>query len=404
MLIPAPPLPMVEAMRCFPRAVMLLFSLFASVLPARAVDDPGPISPAAPLESARSPADRPGLKERLLAFLPAPVSQGLDVDVWLWLSYVHNDQRSHSEYEDAQLSLSITKTFGKNVATTFEGNLLDASGYGRLELEQAFITVLASEKTRTLVTVGKFNAGFGVEARDFWNRTTGTTSPLFGAQPQDLVGVMVTQPLGGTGVTLRPFVSADFQGEFNFDQSPSAGMTVEYRPNRDFDFAITQWVGPGVVLYGGEELRMPYKGGVYGEDSPTGVIGNWQGPHLVAERGGTLYFLDAKAIWHPYNDLTLSAEYLMGTSRTHLGRWGWAGMMGLANYDLTDHWSLFGRVSYLDDNNWLITGAFHRLYEFSGGIGYRFNDRLEVRGEYRHDYSNKLGDADTVSIHLTAGF
>ena len=363
----------------------------------------GPITREAEAPASSAPVDQPGIKERLLTMLPAPVSDGLDIDGWIWLGYDRNNQHSSSHYEDAELSLAITKSFSKSVAATVQGNLIDATGYGRVQLEQFFVTAVAFEKPGTLVTIGIFNANFGIEARDFWDRTTGTTSPLFGAQPQDLVGLMVTQPIGDTGITLRPLVSADFQGEYDFNQSPAAALQAEYRPNRQFNFSVTNWVGPGIVPSGGHALQYAYNDNGYGENAAN-LIANWQGPNINADRGGTLYFLNANAVWRPRNDLTLSAEYVMGTTGTRLGRVGWAGFMGLVNYDLTDHWALFGRVTYLDDNDGLLTGSNQRVYETSGGVSYAFTDKLEMRGEYRHDSSNINGNADTVSIHLTAGF
>src|SRR5439155_12656340 len=114
-----------------------------------------------------------------------------------------------------------------------------ANGNNRADLEQGFVSMRLFDDAGTLLTIGKFNANFGVEPRDFWDRRTGTTSLLFSAQPQDLIGVMVTQPIGDTGLTLRPFVSADFQGGWNFDQTPSAGLMAEYKPNKDLSFAVT---------------------------------------------------------------------------------------------------------------------------------------------------------------------
>ncbi len=341
------------------------------------------------------------LKEELLSKLPPAVAEGLDVDAWLWMSYLHNDQSSDNNIYDLQLSLDVTKTFGRRVATSFEGNFIDANGERRVELEQGFISFLLSEKSQTLLTVGKFNANFGVEARDFWNRTNGTTSLLFAAQPQDLIGVMITQPIGNTGITLRPFITADFQGAYNFDQPPSFGMTVEYRPNNALTLAVTNWVGPGMVLYEGRPLRAPFKGGEYGSSD---VVENWQGPNLYAERGGTLYFMDAKAIWQPRPDLMLAAEYLVGSTSVSEASWGWWGAMALAHFDITDRLGVFARFSYLDDRDWLVSGEYQRLHEISGGVGYRINKYIEVRGEYRHDHGTVTGDSNSVSVHLAMGY
>jgi hypothetical protein len=375
----------------------ILLALLASNSIARAADtyaQPAGLTWAAP----------EAFKQQLIDSLPPAVNEGLDFNVWAWLGFLYSSDASSRNIIDGQLSLDITKTFGKNVAFTFEGNLIDANNAYRAELEQAFISILLSDQTHTILTFGKFNANIGLEARDFWNRSTGTTSPLFGAQPQDIVGLMITQPIEGTGFKLRPFLSADFQGQCYFEQSPSGGLIVEYAtPASELKIQVTNWVGPGYVLYGGQSIRHPYSEGSYGGGLGK-IISNWQGPNLTAERASTLYFLNANIVWQPQPDLSLSCEYILGTTHASTGQWGWEGLMGLVQYNLTDRWGLFGRASYLDDGNWLITGQFQHLYELSAGVSYHILDKLEIRGEYRHDHSTAWGAANSVSIHLTVGW
>lgn len=342
------------------------------------------------------------VKNRLLDGLPPMISAGLDVNLWGWFSYLHNDQAEYSNLYDVELSLDVTKSFGQRIAVSGEGNFIDANGQIRGELEQGYVSALVWENGGTILTLGKFNSNFGVEARDYWNRDTGTTSLLFGAEPQDLIGVMITQPIGKTKLTLRPFLSEDFQGTYDFNQSPAGGLEAEYKPCRAVDLAVTNWVGPGVVLGPGTHLESPYMSSGYG-DSATAIFGNWQGPNLVAKRGGTLYFLDAKAIVHASADLTLSVEYLLGTTDSTRRPYGWYGCMALANYDVTDRLHVFGRFSYLYDSDWLITGEFQHMYEASGGVGYQLYKDVELRGEYRHDFSNVTGSMDSFSIHLSFG-
>ena len=337
-------------------------------------------------------------KEDLLRLLPESVSKDLELDAWAWIGALH--QPDHDDYWDADLSLSVTKSFEQRVALTLQGDVLSANGDWRAELRQGFISALLSEENGTIFTLGKFNADFGVEPRDFWNRRTGTTSLLFGAQPQDLIGAMLTLPLGDSGIKIRPFISADFQGDYYFDQSPSVGLKVDFQPSSDLNFALTQWIGPGIALTGGEPWHSPYPLDSYGEN-PEAVISNWQGPHLLAERAGTLYFFDVKATWNAFPDLTLAAEFLLGTTNTDMGTFGWHGWLGLATYDLSDRAHLFGRFSYLDDPDWLITGFFQTRREVSCGFGYEILSDVEIRGEYRRDFSNIASDVDTLSIHLT---
>ena len=71
---------------------------------------------------------------------------------------------------------------------TTELSLFAADDHWRGELEEAFVSLLVSEDSQTILTLGKFHADIGVEPRDFWDRLTGTTSLLFAAEPQDLVG------------------------------------------------------------------------------------------------------------------------------------------------------------------------------------------------------------------------
>ena len=65
---------------------------------------------------------------------------------------------------------------------------------------------------------------FGVEPR-LLDRSTGNPS-FCCAQPQDLIGIMVTQPVGQTGVKLKAFVVNEFKGHADFNEPPSAGFTL----------------------------------------------------------------------------------------------------------------------------------------------------------------------------------
>lgn len=352
------------------------------------------------VDETESVVGSPSFKDKLIGLLPEPVSGGLEIETWGWFAYMRNNQDRDSETWDIELSLAITKTFDQRVTISAQGDFIDANGETRVELGQGYLSALLFEETQSILTVGKFNANFGVEGRDFWNRTTGTTSLLFGAQPQDIVGLMLTQPIGDSGWRLRPFLTADFQGGYDFDQPPAGGLVIEDRPNEDWRFALTNLVGPGFVLYGGRPLEEPYPRGAYGAD-PAAVISNWQGPNFVAERDGTLQFHEIKVEWQAQPDLKFSAECLLGITQASTGRWGWQGWMAQADYDVTDRLHLFGRFSYLDDADWLVTGNFMTAREASCGFGYELIDNVELRGEYRHDFNNISSDIDSLSIHLT---
>jgi Putative beta-barrel porin-2, OmpL-like. bbp2 len=183
----------------------------------------------------------------LSMLLPPSVAQNLDLDAWGWLSYAPAIPHNRENYWDLDLALGATQRLGDRLAATADIHFLDSNGSPRGQLQQAFVTAELSEKSGMLLTVGKFNSPFGVEPRNAWDRVGGTTSLLFGAEPQDLLGVMLTQPLGDTRITARPFVVTDFQGRSNLEGPPSPGLMLECRPTHDLTFALTNWIGPGVT-------------------------------------------------------------------------------------------------------------------------------------------------------------
>lgn len=362
--------------------------------------------------SCRAVADDGGQTDppRLESLLPPSVAKNVDVYAWGWLSALHSNQEGQHAYYDADLALGATARLGDRLAGTTDIHFWDANGKYRGFIEQAFVTSeLAGHDghATTLLTVGKFNANFGLEPRNAWDRIGGTTSLLFGAQPQDLVGAMVTQHVGST-ITLRPFVTSNFDGLSDFGSAPSGGLLVEYQPTRQLTFSVTNWVGTGLRRPESEEYGAgPAANEEDDEYSNAGSwypYGNWVGPWPVFEPGGTLYFIDGKVSWQARPDLVLGAEGLYARTGSSEGAEGWAGAMALANWDVTDRWRLFARWSFLNDGDGLVTGVAQRRHELSGGFGVRVLPGAELRVEYRHDFSSALPDLDAVSAHLTFAY
>jgi hypothetical protein len=342
--------------------------------------------------------------------LPASVAQTLDINLWGWFSWLHDSDRDESTYWDGDVALGVTQRLGDRVAVSADMHFIDDNNRMKGFLEQAFATAQPWESEQTLLTVGKFNADFGIEPRDAWNRLTGTTGLLFGAQPQDLVGIMLTQPLGQSAVTIKPFLSTNFDGKSAFYGPPAGGVMLTYDPRETLSIKLTNWVGPGVRAeqdpdaddyeydYGPEQDSD-------GENYSTADydIDNWQGPSLHSSPGGLLYFADANVQWLPRPDLTLAAEALVALNGRGAGDLAWGGFMLLANYDITDTWRAFARWSFLDDPQASVTGSSGRSHEVSGGLGYMIVRGMEIRAEYRHDFM-PVGNLDSVSVHWTFSF
>jgi hypothetical protein len=318
---------------------------------------------------------------------------GLDIGAWGWLSALHTSDDGGEVYWNGEASVNATKSFNGQLAVSAQGDFIDANNQIRGELEQGYGTVLLSDRLQTVLTVGKFNAGIGVEARDFWNRTDATTSLIFGALPQDLVGIMITQPLPGTDIKLRPFVAEGIEGTFDFGKAPSGGLMVQYQPSDQLNIGLTNWIGPGY-------MPANWSSSDYYEAPAL----NWVGPQILASPQGILYLLDANVTWNVATDLSLAAEFVYAANSASPHDIGWTGFLVQGNYTLTENWRLFARWSYLDDAVGLITSdpAVHN--ELSAGVAYSLNRHLEVRAEYRHDFSTDYGADDLYSIDLTFGF
>jgi hypothetical protein len=225
---------------------------------------------------------------------------GWDFGLWGWAYYSVNDQEEYDKTWGAELELDITKTFAKRLSLAADVEYINYDDHQRGNFEQLFASTLLSPDSGIVLTVGKFNAPFGAESRDYWDRYTATPSLAFISQPQDLRGVMLTTPLGNTDVTLRSFIVSGFSDESTIPSRPSFGMMAEYKPNSRIDLAITGWVGPGVLLpegsYGwGDDYDA--EAAEYSQMYQNLELANgWTGAEFETARKGALYFIDAYAI------------------------------------------------------------------------------------------------------------
>jgi hypothetical protein len=219
-------------------------------------------------------------------------------------------------------------------------------------------------------------------------------SLLFRAQPQDLTGVMLTHPLGKSGVILRPFVVLGFDDMARLNDSVASGMMIEYRPSDKFSIAATGWYGPGIAP--------PSDPSPWGSSIWT-LTNAWYGPDFESD-GGHVQFLDLQANWRVRRDLTLAAEYLVARSRNPGEDVDWNGVLVLASYDLDDRWRVFTHYSYLNDTDGAVTELAQRRHAVAVGLGFHPQRDVDFTVEYRYDASDTAQDLNTVTINGSFGF
>lgn len=371
------------------RSRVLLAALAVLALPAavaRGRDDPPP---------------------RLSSLLPDDVQQATDVYAWGWLEYLQSDRATNRQYYTADLSVGLSQKLSDLVAFNADVHYWDDNDLYRPFFENVFLSARLGADSDAILTVGKFNAGVGIEARNAWDRYAGTASLLFGALPQDAIGVMLTQPLGTSNVKARLFLTNGMQAKSNFTEDPSGGLTLEYKPAPKLQLAWTNWLGGGydapnlspaalakLYFYGGDTT---YYGEAYS-------YGNWVGPRMPHEKEGTLYISDAHAEYVPVQPLTLQAEAMVACDSAANPGVSWFGWSFLANYDVTDKFRAFARYGYLADQQGVVTGYREQMHELTAGVGYEVLPGADLVLEYRHDFSDTQGDLNALSVHLVFSY
>jgi hypothetical protein len=193
---------------------------------------------------------------------------------------------------------------------------------------------------------------------------------------------MLTQPWDAANLTVRTFVvngftnNAGFNNNLDINQQPSIGLMVEYRPCNFLSIGATQWCGP----------------------------------ELADNNHDKLYFTLLQATWLIGPKLSLSGEFLYGTTDSPTGRHDWTGYTFIASHRINECWRLFAQWSDLNDSDGVFGEAEHQQ-EISAGFAYYLHRHVEARFEYRHGIGHPFyalndgnEDTDSVAAHLTFGY
>ncbi len=301
---------------------------------------------------------------------------GLQIGFWGWLSYISSPQERFDTFWAWESQLDVTKSFTDRIAASGDFDFVDTNNGAYVTVEQLFVSILYPDCHDAILTVGKFDPPFGIERRDFWNRQTTAMSLLFFAQPESLVGMMWTQPFPELNLTFRPFVVNGWDDNLDNNQQPSLGMMVEYQPCKCLSLATT----------------------------------NWWGPEFADDNEHKLFFTEEQAIWNPTSRLTVSSEFLYGTTESPSGPLNWTGYAFIVSQSLCERWRVFVQWSQLSDPNGYISGTAEHAREIDGGFSYYLDKHVEARFGYQHNWSRPLAalagldQTDEISANLTFGY
>lgn len=301
------------------------------------------------------------------------LANGVQYAFWGWLSYENSPQAGLSSFRAWEAEMDVTKTFTDRIAAAADIDFYDSNEYywftwsgGAIpHIEQLFLSFMLPDKNDSVLTVGKFNTPFGIERRDFWDRLTGTVSLLFPARPEDLVGAMLTYQLPDWHLILRPMVVNGFNQNIDVNQQPSLAFMTQYQPSPDLALAVTTWYGPEFNNNNHDKLTL----------------------------------IDSTVTWSVTCKLRLLAEHLYVRTTSPFGLIQWSGAALIANYDVNDRFRVYGQWSLLDDPNGFVTEVHQQAQEFNVGFAYYFHPRVEVRLDYRHDFSHRNQPVDPIDLH-----
>jgi len=125
-----------------------------------------------------------------------------------------------------------------------------------------------------------------------------------------------------------------------------------------------------------------------------GMVGRENGATLTSglTGQGLRSLVDSVLTVTPFEALTLVANVdygvqKQGTANGLVARW-W-GVAGYINYEINKQWRIATRGEYFDDKNGFRSGTKQRWWEGTATVAFAPTEHVELRGEYRHDQSNK---------------
>ncbi len=224
---------------------------------------------------------------------------------------------------------------------------------------QAYGTVIVPVGNGLTVDFGKFSSSLGIEGNYAKDQVNYSRSYLFNYLPSYHMGVRATHAFNDR-VSLQYWLVNGANQTEDFNGFKSNAFLLTLKPAKSVTWNVNYYFGEE-----GRDTSLP-------------------------RPDGKEHIFDTYATWNANSKLTLmgEADYVVNRNFHNSSPAHVSAGAAYAKYKLSDAWSLSGRFEYLSDRGGLFTNSTQAMKEATLTATYQFAEGLQLRGEYRGDFSN----------------
>ena len=280
-----------------------------------------------------------------------------------------------------RLGYRLDLMFGQNTETLQGGTQNEARPQVYRNIFQAYGTVVVPFGKGVTVDFGKFSSSLGYEGNYAKDQINYSRSYYFNYLPFYHMGTRATYAFNDK-VSLQYWLVNGANQTEDFNGFKSNAFLLTLKPTKAVSWNVNYYFGQE-----GRDSTPLYNPGLPALPTQPGLSTDVIRP--VPD--GKQHIFDTYAAWNATNKLTLVAEadYVVSRNFHNSSPARVTGAVGYAKYQFNNAWALAGRFGYLSDRGGLFTGTTQALKETTVTATYQFADGLQLRGEYRGDFSNQ---------------
>jgi len=245
-----------------------------------------------------------------------------------------------------------------------DANVTAAAGSGNIDnfdVQQAFVSYKAAGAH---LMFGKFATLIGAEVIESPDNLNFSRSILFGyAIPFTHTGVRLHYDINDM-ISAVVGVNNGWDNLTDNNKQKSVEAAISFTPSDMFSLSVQG-------MSGFED----------GANNGAGIV--QQGNRSLIDVVATINATDQLSF-------VINADYGIQKKGTVTGTIAkWWGVAGYGNYQFTDQWRLTVRGEYFDDRDGFRSGTAQKWKEVTTTLAFAATKHVELRGEYRHDWSDK---------------